>query len=64
MARIYPDRSVTEVKIAILNIRDNYHLLRDKSVNNPFNEKDYQTFYRYLDLIDSIAGSRWIKDYY
>lgn len=61
---IRPDKSITEVKISLIFANDVLDKLRFKSMDNPMNNEDYHELYKAIDMIESVANCRWIKEYY
>lgn len=64
MSRLYPDMSISEVKI-LLNMIDSILInMQHKSINNPFRQEDYKKLYQVIEAIQKVSRSRWIKEFY
>lgn len=64
MSRLYPDMSITEVRLTINIARRRAEYLKIKDIDNPMNEKDYKLLKDITNMIEQLDSSRWTKEFY
>lgn len=61
---IYPDKSISDIKLSLNFASKMLDTLKHKSVDNPFDQNDYHELYKAIDIVESVTYCRWIKEYY
>lgn len=64
MSRVYPDMSISEVKVLLYMIDSTITSFSYKSVNDPFNTDDYKKLYQVIESVQKISRCRWSKEFY
>ena len=64
MGRLYPEMSISEVKVLLYMIDSTITSFSYKSVNDPFNTDDYKKLYQVIESVQKVSRCRWSKEFY